>query len=641
MGTRGRFIARSVVFTLVAFTGWALGDAGGVGPVAQAAEVPAPNPPIAKACGIDVSLVLDASGSVESAHAVGDVRDAAAELLDALKDTGSTARVLQFATLAEELAPRQLVDDVSMGNNGDLDDAVDGYFNPQPQRPSNVTIRRYDGSGNPASEGNWDTSNSSIQYTNWQQALDLTATDTAELVVFITDGDPTGYDFDRPADPFDQGPPPDVGIGTDSTAQTRELTQDRSILAANAVKSLGSRVLAIGVGAALQNQASVTRLTQVSGPVVARTIAGFDIETTDVALIEDFDALADAMRTLGARVVFAVADDSQVRADGDERGVRPGTGLGHHRHADRARRKLRVGAPARRDWCLVDVEHRCQRVRPVPVGTEPCRPCRRRRSSPKRSNRVSSPGGPATDNDFHCEFKDVDGNVRVIDDDFTVGVGSATFALAPIGAEIGTCALWNSFDYQPAILLTKANTPTSVRGDLDPPAVVTSTYVATNPGNTPLVDVFVVDNKCGPATPVPPVGFNVGDTNQNGRLETGEAWQFSCVREAVTSEVPPAGITVVNTAVVQGTDPSGERGHRHGIRQRHRLRAGDHGDQARQRATGGRSLERIGRDLHVRGHQHRQHTARHADARRRHPAVPEPDTRSRHPRQRRRDPRRR
>ena len=57
-------------------------------------------------------------------------------------------------------------------------------------------------------------------------------------------------------------------------------------------------MLAIGVGAALQNQASVARLTQVSGPDVARTIAGFDIETTDVALIEDFDALADAMRNL-------------------------------------------------------------------------------------------------------------------------------------------------------------------------------------------------------------------------------------------------------------------------------------------------------------------------------------------------------
>ncbi len=34
MGTRGRFVARSVVFAIVALTGWAVGDGGGVGPVA-------------------------------------------------------------------------------------------------------------------------------------------------------------------------------------------------------------------------------------------------------------------------------------------------------------------------------------------------------------------------------------------------------------------------------------------------------------------------------------------------------------------------------------------------------------------------------------------------------------------------------
>ena len=219
-------------------------------------------------------------------------------------------------------------------------------------------------------------------------------------------------------------------------------------------------------------------------------------------------------------------------------------------------------------------------------------------------------GRPGADNDFHCEFKDVDGNVRVIDDDFTVGVGSATFSLAPIGAEIGTCALWNSFDYQPAIVLTKVNTPTSVRGDLDPPAVVTSTYVATNPGNTPLVDVFVVDNKCGPVTPVPPVGFNVGDTNQNGRLEPGEAWQFSCVREAVTSEVPPAGITVVNTAVVQGTDPSGDVVTATASAN---ATAFVPGITLTKLVNGQPVVEVVEwsrRDLHLRGRQHRQHTAR-------------------------------
>ena len=114
--------------------------------------------------------------------------------------------------------------------------------------------------------------------------------------MFITDGDPTGYDFDRPADPFDQARHPMSGSAP--TAPANQSHTGPVGPAANAVKSLGSRVLAIGVGAALQNQASVDRLTQVSGPIVARTIAGFDIETTDVALIEDFDDLADAMRTL-------------------------------------------------------------------------------------------------------------------------------------------------------------------------------------------------------------------------------------------------------------------------------------------------------------------------------------------------------
>ena len=104
---------------------------------------PAANPSVEKACGIDVSLVLDASGSVQSAGAVGSVRTAAHEFLDALKDTNSSASVIQFATLAEELAPRQIVDDASFGAGGELRDAVEDYYNPQPQRPSRRRHHRY------------------------------------------------------------------------------------------------------------------------------------------------------------------------------------------------------------------------------------------------------------------------------------------------------------------------------------------------------------------------------------------------------------------------------------------------------------------------------------------------------------------
>jgi len=59
-------------------------------------QTPAPNPLMAESCGGDVVLVLDASGSIQSSHAVDDVRNTGGAFLTALADTGSTARVLQF-----------------------------------------------------------------------------------------------------------------------------------------------------------------------------------------------------------------------------------------------------------------------------------------------------------------------------------------------------------------------------------------------------------------------------------------------------------------------------------------------------------------------------------------------------------------
>ena len=66
----------------------------GVGvPTANALVNPDPNPLVSETCGINVTLILDASGSVSQAHAVEDVRDSARAFLEALADTSSTARV--------------------------------------------------------------------------------------------------------------------------------------------------------------------------------------------------------------------------------------------------------------------------------------------------------------------------------------------------------------------------------------------------------------------------------------------------------------------------------------------------------------------------------------------------------------------
>jgi len=91
----------------------------GVGvPAANALVIPAPNPQVSETCGINVTLILDASGSVSQAHAVENVRDSARAFLEALADTNSTARVIDFGTVARVSAARSNVTTASLQEGG-------------------------------------------------------------------------------------------------------------------------------------------------------------------------------------------------------------------------------------------------------------------------------------------------------------------------------------------------------------------------------------------------------------------------------------------------------------------------------------------------------------------------------------------
>ena len=68
--------------------------------------------------------------------------------------------------------------------------------------------------------------------------------------------------------------------------------------------------------------------------------------------------------------------------------------------------------------------------------------------------------------------------MRSVSGELVTPGGSSSFSLSPsatpplnpaIGEEIVTCTVYNSYDYDSAIALTKVNTPTQVRGDLDDP----------------------------------------------------------------------------------------------------------------------------------------------------------------------------
>lgn len=113
----------------------------------------------------------------------------------------------------------------------------------------------------------------------------------------MTDGDPTAYDFDQCGDPFSAGPPPDVAVRTEQGA-AGAVTLERAVQEANEVKS-NSRMLAVGVGSALSNNASRDRLIAISGPQVVRDDDLDDITSlneVDLALVSDFDDLAKFLR---------------------------------------------------------------------------------------------------------------------------------------------------------------------------------------------------------------------------------------------------------------------------------------------------------------------------------------------------------
>lgn len=542
---------------------WALGAATAIAAAAIVAielssadpVLAIPNPPTADACGVDVTLVLDASGSIQSSSAVGQVRSAAQAFLDALKDTSSTARVTQFGTVSAELAPSTTVDSTSLGSGGALTQALAGYYNPIPPRPNGVTFHQYRGSGSPQNPGSF-TSGSSTQFTNWDAALDQAGDAPADLVVFVTDGDPTAYDMNQPGDPFNPLPP-DVAYNT-NRGQADATTLDRAVQEADAVKATGTRILTVGVGSALTNQASINRMIAVSGPQVVRDadLAGIDsLNDVDVALVTDFDDLAAFLNSVVLQLCspsltirkFAQssADASYQPAPGWAITAQPTTTSGQF------------------DWILPDTTPAVSKT----LATDGLgfaqfqwEPIPSNQSSQAAVTETTQPGftaGRPGLPDFRCELRDDESNVRVVQGELTVNGTQAGFSLPQIGAEIVTCSLWNSFNYAPAIAVSKVNAPTSVRGDLTPPAPVTSNYAVSNPGNTPLAPIHVTDDKCASVAPVPPSGPNIGDVNADGRLDTNETWQYTCTRSTVVSRAFNLTTTVVNTVTAVGTAPNG------------------------------------------------------------------------------------
>lgn len=241
--------------------------------------IPVDNPDLDASCGLDVLVILDESGSIASSGATDDVREAFEAFVGALNNTGSRVAVVEFSKQA-----RLAVDSYVTVTNQTIADTFLPYIN-----------NGYDPDGN----------------TNWEDALRAAryflprpSQDQPHLVLFITDGDPTEavrwdettYDPGNPiaaANEYENKIPLD-----DDEVQSADsdLGDTRAIPNANGIKFQGSHILTVGIGEALDNANSQQRLEDVSGPDVFDGSGQLDISTDDLALVPDFDQLADALR---------------------------------------------------------------------------------------------------------------------------------------------------------------------------------------------------------------------------------------------------------------------------------------------------------------------------------------------------------
>ncbi len=176
------------------------------------------NPGFPNSCGMDVALAIDLSRSVGSA--LPDLKNAAKSLVDALTGTPSRVALFTFATTAPA-APNTNLARTSVSTPGGANtvkDRIDTY--------------------------------ELGTYTNWDRGLYQIVTGSADkkfdLVIVLTDGNPTVY-------------------GANSGSSTTRFAEiEHGIFSANALKAMGTRVVAMGVGAGVSGPAD--NLKAISGP---------------------------------------------------------------------------------------------------------------------------------------------------------------------------------------------------------------------------------------------------------------------------------------------------------------------------------------------------------------------------------------
>ena len=231
---------------------------------------PGTNPALPQRCGINVMLVLDESGSIGSNAE--NVRRASRAFLNALSGTASQVSIIDFSTNAARPVGYHVVTGEVQPDGTGATGTIGSDFEPylrDDYRPNGWT--------------NWEDAFHEVKVAN-------DAKPVADLVVFITDGDPTARNTKN---------------GTVTNLVEGEAEAMRNAAAeADRVKGQGSRVFALGVGAAVTTQGgnSARRLTAISG---FNQYPNTQFRNADYTLVKQFDQLAQALREIVAELCGA------------------------------------------------------------------------------------------------------------------------------------------------------------------------------------------------------------------------------------------------------------------------------------------------------------------------------------------------
>lgn len=239
-----------------------------------------PNPDLTPACGLDVVLILDESGSVGLAAQT--VRDGARAMLSSLADTGSRVALVEFnaqarAPLGASYLPVTTGPGGTLSTGGAFDDYLNTGYNP-------------------------------TDATNWDGALGLAAEinsnhSVADLVVFFTDGNPNVY------------------VDADGNNQLGDTTTslNEAVDTANLVKTQGSHIFVVGVG-----DVTEANLVAVSGPDKLPN-PNLPFGQADYTLIT-FDEFVNTLRGIAFNVCTPYLSVTKVVDEADGTGYQPQAG---------------------------------------------------------------------------------------------------------------------------------------------------------------------------------------------------------------------------------------------------------------------------------------------------------------------------